>query len=320
MKVLVIDSGTTTSRVRLADGQKVLASVSRLAGAKDVALAGNNAILKQALRECIEQILAESQVKIDKVGAIIASGMISSNMGLVEIPHILGPAGICELADNLVQKSFPEITSKPFWFIPGIKTGFDQGSYITQLDIMRGEETEIMGHMDEPQECLFMHYGSHHKCILTSGGRISQSRTSLTGELLMAVGQNTILKSSLLPLNDIVINMAWVCKGLAVAEESGFGRALFSSRILDILLGRSKMDVTNFFLGVLISLDLNILQELLTSSVKRLVLYGKKLFPAIFEPIVRERFPQLQVSTVSEELSDVLSVKGAIKIYRASMQ
>ncbi|MHB1652943.1 MAG: 2-dehydro-3-deoxygalactonokinase [Desulfitobacteriaceae bacterium] len=320
MKVLVVDSGTTTSRVRLSDGNNVLASVSRLAGAKDVALTGNNEVLKNALRECIKEILEESKITIDEVNAIIASGMISSNMGLVEIPHLSGPVGISETAGNLVKRLFPDITSKPIWFIPGIKTGFHKGNTISEMDIMRGEETEIFGYMDDREDSLFMHYGSHHKCILTEEGKVRQCRTSVTGELMMAISQNTILKSSLVPINDIIVDMDWVRRGLAVAEESGFGRALFSTRIIDTMVHSTKMEATNFYLGVLVSLDLNIMKELRVESVRKLVLYGKKLFPSIFEPIIQERFPELQVITVSEELSDLLSVKGAIKTYRASIK
>lgn len=323
MKILVIDSGTTTSRIRLWDGEKVVISVSKKTGAKDVSINGNNVFLKNAIKDCIDEILIGQGITIDDIDAIIACGMITSNVGLIEIPHIPSPVGLSDLSMNMVEKSFSEIAKKPILFIRGVKTGFEDGKDIIEKDIMRGEEAELFGYLctsiDYLQEgTLFMHYGSHHKCILVENGKIMQSRTSITGELMTSIMQNTILSSNLLPIDEIKVDMDWVRKGLDAAEKSGFGRALFSVRILNAVDKKDKMEASSFYLGTLLSLDLDMVKNMINHHTNKIVLYGRKLFPSAFEQILKERYPSLGVTIVSEEESDYLSVKGAVKIYESS--
>jgi 2-dehydro-3-deoxygalactonokinase len=277
-------------------------------------------LLKEALKECINEIIITNGLAITDIDAILACGMLSSNVGLIEIPHIFGPAGVKDIAANLKEENFPEIIDKPILFVPGVKTGFYEGSSIIEMDIMRGEEAEVFGclyggEQVQSGDSIFLHYGSHHKTISTENGMICRSRTALTGELIMAISQNTILKSSLLPLEEIEVDMDWVQKGLSAAVESGFGRALFSTRIVDTILKRSKMEASNFYIGVLLSLDISIVNELMTGSTMDIFLYGKRLFPSIFKPILEERYPDKNIVIISEEESDILSVKGAAVIY-----
>src|SRR5690606_26440020 len=83
----VVDSGTTTTRLRLWRGGAVTWSGSRAAGAKDTAVDGNTAKVEAALAELLEQCDIEPE-------AIVCSGMITSNMGLFELPHLPAPAGL----------------------------------------------------------------------------------------------------------------------------------------------------------------------------------------------------------------------------------
>ena len=324
MKYLLIDSGTTNSRIRLCDDNGTFKSVSKQVGARDVAISGNNNVLKSSLRTCIAEILGKNNIVISDIEAIIAAGMISSNVGLIDIPHICAPVSIKEIAKNLKSIYFPDIVDKDIIFIPGVKTGFNLESKIGEKDIMRGEETEIFGYLESVkekkyEEVLFMHYGSHHKCIKVSSGNIVESRTSITGELLMAIAQNTILKSSLIPIDQVNVNIGMVREGVKAAEVSGFGRALFTTRILDVMEKRTSQELTNFYLGVLLHMDLELISVLMTQYTKKIILYGKKLFPSITVDLIAERYPQIETITISEEQSDFLSSKGAIKIYKKSL-
>lgn len=323
MNYLVIDSGTTNSRIRLCNEERVIKSVTIQAGARDVSISGSSEILKKALKDGIEDIYKNCTLETKDIEAIIASGMITSNVGLVEIPHIPSPAGILQLSQNLSSFRFPEIIDKDILFIPGVKTGFSEGNLLDDMDIMRGEEAEVFGYLGEDaekesDEILFMHYGSHHKCIKVSGGKISECRTAITGELMMAAYQDTILKSSLIPIDEIIPVVEWVRKGVDAVEASGFGRALFSIRILDVMEKRNKQVTTSFYLGTLLALDLELVSTLITEETKGLVLYGKTLFPSITESIIKERYPKVGILIIDEEEADLLSVKGAIKIYKSS--
>ena len=72
--------------------------------------------------------------------------MLTSELGLVQIPHISAPAGICELAQSVRMVNIPDICPLPFYLIPGIQTAKETVTVdnYDKYDVMRGEETETV--------------------------------------------------------------------------------------------------------------------------------------------------------------------------------
>ncbi|MFZ5826536.1 MAG: 2-dehydro-3-deoxygalactonokinase, partial [Bacillota bacterium] len=93
--IAVVDSGTTNTRVRLWDGHRVVASASEAVGAAATAADGHTGRLRAALKRLIEQVAAEGGLE---PGAVLCSGMITANVGLLEVPHAPAPAGVGDLA------------------------------------------------------------------------------------------------------------------------------------------------------------------------------------------------------------------------------
>lgn len=323
MYLIVIDSGTSTTRIRLTDGEQVIASKVQAIGAKDVAVTGSKQPLLDAIQAGMEEVLQAAHIRMDEVAARLASGMITSPSGLLEVPHIAGPVSVSKLAQGVVHQRFAGEHPLQISFIPGVKTGMSPTAELGDKDMMRGEETEIAGFLRQHPEyadknVLFMHYGSHHKCMQSDRSIIRACRTAMTGELMMALMQHTILKDSVVPLDDLVPSHEWVREGLKVAEQAGFGRALFSSRVLQVLEQRSRLEATSFMLGALVSLDLMLLQEMMHTQVDAIVMYGRSLYPSITAPILAERHPHISIHIVTEQESELLSVYGAMQIYRQS--
>lgn len=338
MKLLVIDCGTTNCRMRLLDHHTLVASIKKPAGAKDVAIAGSSEPLKAALKESYTELSALHPELMSQVEAVVASGMITSNAGLHEVAHVPGPVDGRSVAARMEQQLFADVIPHPILFVPGIKFIREPEE---ECDMMRGEETELCGYLsryaaqdhdvsrlaerdkEHPisrDDCqLVMHYGSHHKWMKVRGSSIEGCLTSVSGELLMAVSQHTILKDSVLSLDEVVPELPWVQKGLQAARTYGTGHALFSVRTLRLLSGHSKGAVSSFLLGVVIAMDLDMLTPYLLEGVERIVLYGKPLFPSLTAPILAEAYPGLQIEVISEEESDLLSVYGAAALYQYYM-
>jgi len=105
-------------------------------------------------------------------------------------------AAVCRLAVACVLA---------FHFIPGVRSGPGRADFenVDSIDIMRGEETEVMGALEEISQIqesplLYIHLGSHTKMIqLDAFRRISASASTLAGELLQSILAQTILRSSL---------------------------------------------------------------------------------------------------------------------------
>ena len=106
---LIIDGGTTNLRVTLlSDERKPLDAIARDGGVRHTAVDGNNGRLKAALAECIDQLLARNGLDAADVKRCVAYGMITSDMGLLEIPHVPAPASAADLCDAMRAQRFPE--------------------------------------------------------------------------------------------------------------------------------------------------------------------------------------------------------------------
>lgn len=309
----VVDSGTTTTRVRLWRNERVVWSGSRAAGARDTATDGSNARIRTALTDLFAELDTHAGHAPE---AVISSGMITSNMGLLEVPHLSAPVGMDDLADGIVRHDFPEITELPFYFIPGVKTlpisfNFDT---LADADVLRGEEAECVGLRELLRLChatLFLHFGSHHKVIATdAGGRVLYSRTAVTGELLSAVSEHTILRSSTVPVATLEPSRDFYRAGLRAAEQHGVGRALFLVRVGEQLWGRSRSEMTSFLLGVLSQTDLPLLDDAPDAAV---VLYGKGALPQLLAEHLTAS--GRQATHVDEETSDQAAAVGAVRLF-----
>jgi 2-dehydro-3-deoxygalactonokinase len=318
MFYLVIDSGTTNTRVRLSDGGRILQTATAPTGARTTAAEGNNRSLRRELGRLIREVLQAAEVDLAGVDALIASGMITSNLGLLEVPHLPAPVTPGGLAAGMVTARFDDICNGPIHFIPGVKTlpGTDTG--VGAGDILRGEEAEVTGlrsllRLDGP--ATFLHYGSHHKAIHTgAAGELLSSETVMTGELLQVVSEHTILASTVLPAREVCLDETAWRLGLETALTDGIGRALFVTRLTQQLLGQTPQQSTNFLLGALTSLDLPMVRRALERG-DNLVLYGGNQLPRILHRYLETEGWGARLTLVDQSTAELAAVTGAIAIY-----
>lgn len=109
----------------------------------------------------------------------MASGMITADVGLVEVPHVTAPAGLEELSASLAPVLVPDVCPLPIHFIPGVKNRVSGVSLETfeAMDIMRGEEVEACALIDRlgvRGEAVLVLPGSHTKFVsVGADGRIA---------------------------------------------------------------------------------------------------------------------------------------------------
>lgn len=257
MNGLIIDAGTTNARVTLIDGEgRIRLQERRAAGARDAAVSGGPAALAGALRDAIGAILARAGLTAADVDACAAYGMITSNVGLCEVPHVTAPAGPDALRAGIVRRTLPQVAPFPIDFLPGVRNapGGD-------MDMMRGEETEAVGLyslLRPGRRCVFVLPGSHDKFVaMGAQGEILGCMTALTGELLDALTHHTILADAVggrfVPADGY--DPARMRQGLEAALAAGLGRAAFAGRTLRTLGGLSAADAANYLLGAALSQD-----------------------------------------------------------------
>jgi len=246
--IIAIDGGTTNTRLTLMDGGKIIKKYKLNVGARDKSLA-------EAVRGGLAEVMCPA------VTRIAASGMITSDAGLFSLPHIAAPAGIDELRAGAVTISMPEISELPITFVPGVKV-VENGE---TMDIMRGEETELMGILARLnlQSCTFILPGSHMKKVTVESGKIVDFSTSISGELSRAAAEHTILSRSLGDAFPRIPDLAWLARGRDTLNACGsLNAALFKLRVIATSHPEISPDALYaFLLGIVLSDDVNSLPK-----------------------------------------------------------
>lgn len=258
--LICVDAGTTNTRVWLTVGDQAPARVRAGVGVRDTARDGSSERLRAALRELIDQVRQGFE---QSPQCVIAAGMITSPLGLAEVPHVQMPAGLNELAAATRRYNFPEITDLPIILIPGARSGPRRCDPETAgtTDVMRGEETLLIGlhalGLIAPRSTL-LNLGSHWKAIeFDQYARIASSLTSMTGELIHTAQTQTILASSVPQTRPNVIDQTWLEAGMREQRRSGLARALFCVRLLEQGSDGSAEQRLSFLIGAFLASDMD---------------------------------------------------------------
>jgi 2-dehydro-3-deoxygalactonokinase len=177
---------------------------------------------------------------------ILLSGVVGSRQGWSETRPVPCPAAIDDLVTALRPIPFPDACVQ---IIPGV-SGIDAFGV---PDVMRGEETQIMGTtFTTGTICL---PGSHSKWARVEHGTIVDFSTYLTGEAFAALSAHTLLAP--------VINQSVPEPGDAfdagvrrAAEPGGLLHHLFGVRTLGIAGKLSEVDAASYLSGLLIGHEL----------------------------------------------------------------
>ena len=324
--ILVIDCGTTNLRVTaVSEAGDVLSTVKADGGVRHTAIDGHNGRLRSALGECIASALAKCGAQAQDVAHCVAYGMITSNMGLLEIPHVAAPASVQSLRDAMRTARFEDIAPFPIAFIPGVRNfaGPVDMENFGAMDMVRGEETEAVGlySLLAPKgEAVFVLPGSHNKFVrMGEAGEILGCMTSISGELLDAVTHHTILADAVNRsfVSEEAYDADMACEGAWACAKSGLGRAAFAGRILNTLGGKSAAQIQSYLLGVTLALDVQALWDFLPSRAADSPQAGAALGPAAalgVAPDVQEMVcPQIFVAgkpPVQQAMCDVMEALG----------
>ncbi len=267
MHFAVIDCGTTNSRVYLLDENcQIIKKGSKEIGVRDTAFHGSNEGLKLGLKRLIEETILSSGLKIQDIKFAITFGMITSEIGLIEIPHQWVPVGINDLASNIqiVQDKCRFPLDIPLIFIPGVKNRFKEDAThkdIRKIDFMRGEETQVAGllytypKLKLPLTMIIL--SSHTKYVyINSRKQIAGSLTNLSGQVYNAIKKETSIGKSLMPNNDSVppdyFDLKVIESAYNAIEHAGFLRTLLMPRFMEVLLKNNWYE-RDLFLNAAIS-------------------------------------------------------------------
>ena len=177
MPLLAGDWGSTNLRLFLMDAEGTVTATRQSAQ-------GVRSLQPDQFRAAFEDLAADL---LDGAtpGGILLCGMVGARQGWLEAPYAEAPAGAAEIAARFGQV---ETRWGPAWIAPGLIARRPDG----RADVMRGEETQILG-AGAGADGMIVTPGTHSKWARTEGGRITGFTTYMTGELFEVLKRHSML-------------------------------------------------------------------------------------------------------------------------------
>ncbi|ATM87531.1 2-dehydro-3-deoxygalactonokinase [Yersinia enterocolitica] len=250
---IIIDCGSTNTRLYLVDQEMVKDKYEVAIGVNSTVSNGNNQQLKLTLTEAIKSLLNQNKLSLHDVDFAIASGMITSNLGLLEVPHLIAPVNINDFAQHTCEVEGNKVLpiDLPIIFIPGVKNDIGEATWdnIRKIDLMRGEETQAIGVISSMSLTLpatIVELGSTTKLIhINKEGAIAGSITSLSGQVYAAVRKETFINSSMIDSDSNtqdfystdILKYAYEC-----VNRAGLLRSLLFTRFIQFSLSTTAAE------------------------------------------------------------------------------
>jgi 2-dehydro-3-deoxygalactonokinase len=239
LDLIAIDWGTSNFRAfRLGEAGKIIGRRSSTGGVLGI----QEGRFAETLLNQVDDWLAAGETRI------LLCGMVGSRQGWAEAQYLTCPVGIADLANAVVRVPFE---GAEVLLIPGV-IGADADGI---PEVMRGEETEAMGILDNcGGTALVCLPGTHSKWINLSNRTIESFVTCMTGEVFAALRKCTILARIM--TSDIAIDNEAFLHGVArSADTGGLLHHLFSVRTLALMNRLEEEDSASYLSGLLIGHD-----------------------------------------------------------------
>jgi 2-dehydro-3-deoxygalactonokinase len=252
--LIALDWGSSSLRAYAmsADGRVLGArrsegGASRLAAEADAA--DRTAVFERHLRELLGGWLVPGR-------PLLACGMIGSAHGWIEAEYVPCPLDLAELHRHLAVARGRD--GLALHIVPGISYRPDGQA----PDVMRGEETKVVGLLEGPAtgtrgDAWIVLPGTHSKWVRVEDGRLVSFATRMTGELFDVLRSHSVLARSVEASTGF--DAAAFDRGLRRACAAGgadLSHHLFGVRTLGLFHALSPAALGDFLSGLLIGHEL----------------------------------------------------------------
>ncbi|MBV8501610.1 MAG: 2-dehydro-3-deoxygalactonokinase [Paucibacter sp.] len=175
---------------------------------------------------------------------LLACGMVGSQHGWREVPYARCPANAATLAAGALSVDWRGL---PLHLMPGLRCDTAAGV----PDVMRGEETQILG-AGVAQGCVILP-GTHSKWAQVVDGEVRSFATHMTGEMFALLRQHSVL-GRLMPAQAGEDPAAFAQGVLAARDQGGLGllHQLFAVRTLGLTGQLPHASLADYLSGLLI--------------------------------------------------------------------
>lgn len=189
---------------------------------------------------------------------VLMSGMVGSAIGWQLAPYADASVALTDLPRLLVAVQDSGL-SVPAWIVPGYCIRDADG----QPDVMRGEETQLLGALTLGHHSgVFVLPGTHSKWVRLEEGRIVQLRTYMTGEFFSLLSSQGTLAAAGAGVEQVWDASAFA-KGVHAARQGALSHQLFGCRARVVCGDMAAQAVPAYLSGLLIGSEL---QDMLDAS------------------------------------------------------
>jgi 2-dehydro-3-deoxygalactonokinase len=193
--------------------------------------------------------------------AVILSGMVGSALGWQVVPYVDGGVDLPALAQRLEPvQAQPGSGADAAMSGPtvAIVPGYCVRNAAGQPDVMRGEETQLLGaHCLGHSDGWFVLPGTHSKWVELRAGRVLQLRTYMTGELFDLLGHHGTLAAAAGSV-DAPWDASAFGQGVQAAHSGGaLSHQLFGCRARVVSGDMAAASSRAFLSGLLIGTELH---------------------------------------------------------------
>ena len=256
------------------------------------------------LQQHIQALEQKLHMSLDNIPLII-SGMASSTIGMIDLPYKDIPF-MTNGSDLLVHTvKATDLFLHDMLIISGVKT---------DSDVMRGEETKIIGSMNATitGEQLLITPGTHSKHVRVKGNRAVDFRTYMTGEFFALLSQKSVLAASVEEGDtlDIPANRESFKKGISDSLQQNLLHSCFEVRVNNLFDRYTKQQSYYYLSGLLIGTEV---KELLPADVATITV----VINDVLRPYYQTAFEVLGLSDkMIIKSADESLIKGQYIIYR----
>lgn len=204
-----------------------------------------------AYEQSLEQLAGDWLQEYPDIN-VLACGMVGSKHGWLEVPYVPCPADINAIAARIM--TVKGVDQRRFEIVPGMAYRPSIGA----PDVMRGEETQIVGALSLRPEagqrsCIILP-GTHSKWVQIEQAKISALATHMTGELFAILRQHSVL-GRLMPSQQNELDPIAFIQGVEDARQGmylGLSHQLFAVRTLGLMEMMPGSSLTDYLSGLLI--------------------------------------------------------------------
>jgi 2-dehydro-3-deoxygalactonokinase len=245
---------------------------------------------------------------------VLICGMAGARQGWAEAPYLTTPTRLDALHEGAIQIDAPS----DIRILPGVSQARPD-----QPDVMRGEETQLLGVTEADFSGLVCIPGTHSKWVRIEEGRIVEFSTYMTGELFSVIAQHSILAHAVDTAQDgakaLAPDSPAFRQGLAaaLAAPTSLTASLFRLRAAQLLGFEQRADGAARLSGLLIGTELAAALQRF-GPLRSVRLIGAGALGRLYEGALAGQ--GLDVTAIDAEQASRLGLaKAAIALWRAKI-